>query len=107
MKTKVDKLDIDKLGPVPGNLSRLAREVKADFTKKRYFNTLKTKVDDIDVSKFVSKTKYEGKIPDISGLATKTKITALENKIPDISGLATKTNKTAVENKIPDVSGFV
>ena len=30
------------------------------------------------------------KIPDISGLATKTALTTVENKIPDISSLAKK-----------------
>ena len=29
----------------------------------------------------------EGKIPDVSNLATKTALTAVENKIPDISSL--------------------
>ena len=33
----------------------------------------------------------ENKIPDVSGLATKTALTAIENKIPDISNFATKT----------------
>ena len=31
----------------------------------------------------------------------------LENKIPDVSGLVTKSVLTAVENKIPDVSNLV
>ena len=30
-------------------------------------------------------TKIEGKIPDISNLATKTALTAVENKIPNVS----------------------
>ena len=67
------------------------------------------KVDNIDTSDFVLKTKYntektelENKIPDTSGLVTKTnyntKIAELENKISDISNLATKTALTAIEN---------
>ena len=36
-----------------------------------------------------------------------TKITEIEGKIPDISNLATKTALTAVENKIPSVSNLV
>ena len=63
------------------------------------------KVNNIDTSGFVLKTKYdtdkselENKIPDVSNLVKKTKLTELENKIPDISNLATKTSLTAVEN---------
>ena len=79
---------------------------------------LVAKVNNIDTSRFVLKTKYdtdkselENKIPDTSGLVKKTdydaKITALENKIPDISSLARKTALTTGENKTPDVSNLV
>ena len=34
----------------------------------------------------------EGKIPDVSNLATKTALTAVEDKIPDISSLILKTD---------------
>ena len=56
---------------------------------------LVAKVNNIDTSDFVLKTKYN------------TDKTELENKIPDISNLATKTALTTVENKIPDVSNLV
>ena len=50
-------------------------------------------------------------MPDISGLVKKTdcdaKLADIEGKIPDISGLATKTALTTVENKIPSVSNLV
>ena len=36
-----------------------------------------------------------------------TKITEIEGKIPDISNLATKTALTDVENKIPSVSNLI
>ena len=72
----------------------------------------------------------EGKIPSITGLATKselavvenkiagvsslvknpevnTKITEIEAKIPDISSLATNSALTAVENKVPDVTTLI
>ena len=52
-------------------------------------------------------TQIEGKIPDISNLATKTALTNVENKIPDVTNLAAKTVLTAVENKILNVSGHV
>ena len=36
-----------------------------------------------------------------------TKVTEIEGKIPDISSLATKSALIVVENKIPDVSSLV
>ena len=120
------------------------KRYKKILQKNPDFNTLKTKVDGIDTTKFVPKTKYdsevgdlklkipdiggllqtstfnskiteiegniktsEGKIPDISGLATKIEVKTVENKIPDVSNLATKTQLTVAENKTPDANGFV
>ena len=51
--------------------------------------------------------KVKKKISDISGLASKTELTAVENKIPDVSGLATASALTAVENKIPDITSLI
>ena len=98
---------------------------------KTTYNTLKNKIDAIDTSGFVTRTKFttdtnalddkidkvEKKIPDTSGLATKSSVTRLiteqedytdkvKKKFPDISGLVSKTELTDVENKIPDVSGL-
>ena len=50
--------------------------------------------------------EIEGKISDVTNLATKTAWITVENKIPDVKWLATKTALTAVENKIPDISNF-
>ena len=113
LKTEVGKLDIDKLEPIPVDLSKLS-----DVVKKTVYNKLVTKVHHIDTSDFVLGTKYntdktelENEIPDISGLVKKinfnTKITELENKTPDISNLATKTALAAIEKKIPSVSNLV
>ena len=114
LKTEVDKLDIDKLAPVPVDLSKLSDVVKNDVVKKTVYDKLVAKVNNIDTSDFVLKTKYntdktelENKIPDVSNLVKKTKLTELENKIPYISNLATKTLLTDVENKIPSVSNLV
>ena len=72
------------------------------------------KVDTIDTSDFVLKTKYqtdktklENKIPDVTDFVKKAKLTEFENKIPDVGNLATKIALTTVENKIPDVSTLV
>ena len=118
LKAEVDKLDIDKLAPVPVDLSKLSDVVKNDVVKKTVYDKLVAKVNNIDTSDFVLKTKYqtdkteiENKIPDASGLVQKTdyntKVTEKEKKIPDIGGLATKTALTTVENKIRNVSGLV
>ena len=115
LKTELDKLDINKLVPVPVDLSKLNDVVKNDVVKKDIYDKLVTKVNAIDTSRFVLKTKYdtdkselENKIPGTSGLVKKTdydaKITDIEGKIPDVSNLATKTVLTTVENKISSVS---
>ena len=104
--------------PVPVDLSKLSDVVKNDVVKKDVYNKLVAKVDNIDISDFVLKTKYdtdksesENKIPDTSGLVKKTdyntKITEMEGKIPDISNLAIKTALTTVENEIPNVNNLV
>ena len=59
LKTEVDKLDIDKLVPVPTGLSKLSNVVKNDVVKKDVYNKLVAKVDNIDTSDFVLKTKYQ------------------------------------------------
>ena len=114
LKTEVDKLDNDKLVPIPNDLSKLSNVVKNDVVKKTVYDKLVAKVNNIDTSDFVLKTNFntkftglENKIPDISGLATKTALTAVENKIASISNLATKTALTTVENKIPSISCLV
>ena len=59
LKTEVDKLDIDKLTPVPNELAKLSNVIKNDVAKKTEYNKLVTKVDNIDTTDFVKKTKYE------------------------------------------------
>ena len=118
LKTEADKLVIDKLAPVPVDLSKLSDVVKNDVVKKTEYEKLVAKVNHIDTNGFVLKTKYdtdkselENKIPDTSGLVKKTdydaKITEIEGKILDVSNLVTKTALTIVENIIPDVSNLV
>ena len=62
LKTKVDKLDIYKLKPLPTDLSKLSDVVKDDVVKKADYNKLVTKVDNIDTSGLVKKTDYNTKI---------------------------------------------
>ena len=58
LKTEVDKLDIDKLVPVPVDLSKLSDVVKNDIVKKTVYNKLVETVNNIDTSRFILKTKY-------------------------------------------------
>ena len=118
LKTEVDKLDIDKLVPVPVDLSKLSDVVKNDVVKKTVYDKLVAKVNSIDTSVFVLKTKYDTektelgkKIAHTSGLVKKTdyngKIIETRGKIPSISGLTANAALTAVENKIPNISSLV
>ena len=54
LKTEVDLLDIDKLAPVPIDLTKLS-----DVVKKAVHEKLAAKVNNIDTSGFVLKTKYQ------------------------------------------------
>ena len=76
--------------PVPVDLSKLSYVVKNDVVKKTDCDKLTAKLNDIDTSDLMLKTKYqigkteiENKISDTSGLVKKTdyniKITDLEN----------------------------
>ena len=85
LKNEVDMWDIDKLVPVPVDLSKLSDVAKNDFVKKDAYDKLPAKVDDIDISGFVLKTKYD------------TDESELENKISDTSPLAKK-NKLRCKN---------
>ena len=72
LETEVDKLDIDKLVPVLAGLSKLSDVVKNDIVKKTVDDKLVAKVNNIDTSDFVLKTKYH------------TNKTELEKKIPNV-----------------------
>ena len=113
LKTEVDKLDIDKLEPVPVDLSKLSDAVENDVVKKPFYDQLVAKVNNIDTSDIVLKTNYqtdktelEKKIRDVTDFVKTAKLTELD-KIPHVSILATKTALTSVKNKISDVSSLV
>ena len=69
LKGKADKLDVDKLIPVPVGLSKLSDLVKNDVVKKDLYNA---KIKNI-----------KGKIPDITNLAITTNI-ALNANINEV-----------------------
>ena len=53
LKTEVDKLDIDKLVPIPADLNKFSNVVKNDVVKKVDYDKLVTKVNNTDTSDFV------------------------------------------------------
>ena len=71
LKTGVDKLDEDKLVPVPNDLAKLSNVVKNDVVKKIEYNKL-----------LVTKEKGGSDFED--------KINKVDKKIPDVSGLVKK-----------------
>ena len=92
LKTKVDKIDVDKLKTVPDDLAKWSNAVKNEVVKKTDFSA-----DD-----YVKKTKFSG---DINSLDEK--INKVEKKIPDVSSLETKRNVTTLvknlDNRIDDL----
>ena len=120
LKSKVDKLDVDKSAPAPIDLSKLSDVVKNDVVKKDVYNakiksieekipnitnlttqtTLNTKINEVKV-----------KIPSITNLVTNSSLNAKMNEVkgdtPNTTSLATTTALTAAEDNIPNVSILV
>ena len=97
MTSKVDKLDIDKLVPVPVDLSKLSAVVKY-VVKKDVYNA---KIKDV-----------QNKIPNITNLATNTTLNVKRNEIkseiPSITNLAAtaafNAEITEIKHKIPNMT---
>ena len=104
LNTEVDKIDVDKLKTVPDDLAKLSNVVDNDVVKKTVYNKLVTKVNNIDTTGFVSKTKYDTDKSDLEK-----KISDAEKRIPNTSAFVKKTDYsskiTEIENKIPSISG--
>ena len=125
LKTEVDKIDIDKLKTVPDDLAKLSNVVKNEIVKKTDFSAdnyvMRTKFS-TDTNSLDDKIdKVDKKIPDVSGLATKSSVTILIKNLDDridklkINNYAEKTSltnyiltstfngkSTELENKIKD-----
>ena len=120
MKTKVDKLDRDKLVPVLVDLIKLS-DVAANDVVKKDVNNAKTKNSEdkiLDITNLAINTSFSTKIkevkgetPSITNLANNaslnTKINAVKGEIRNSNNLATTTAPIAVEKKTPDVSNLV
>ena len=59
LKTEVDKLDTDKLAPIPVDLSKLSDVVKNEVVKETVYDKLIAKVNSIDTSAFVLKSMMQ------------------------------------------------
>ena len=55
----VDEIDIDKLKTVAVDLAKLSNVVKYDVVKKTEYDKLVPKVDNIDTTKFLLRTRYD------------------------------------------------
>ena len=93
LNAETDKLDIDKLAPIPVDLTKISDVVKNDI-KETVYDKLNANVNSIDTSGFVLKTQYdtdkcgiENKIPNTSDFVKQidynTKITEIEGKLTD------------------------
>ena len=89
-KSKVDKIDVDKLVPIPVDLNKLSDVVKSGVVKKDMYNAKIKNIKD--------------KIPDITNLATNTtlntKIKEVKKEIPIITNVATTTALNARTNAV-------
>ena len=112
MKSKEDKLDVDKLVPVPVDLSKLSDVVKNDVDKRDVYHAKIKNIEDktCDITNLATNTtlnakknKVENEISSITKLATTTvlnaKINKVKNKILNITNLATTTALADVKNK--------
>ena len=87
LKTEVDKIDTDKLKTVPADLAKLSDVVKNETIKKTDFNA----------DGYVKKTRFSA---DTNALDDK--IDKVDKKIPDVSGLVTKSTVTYLIKDLDD-----
>ena len=59
LKREEDKLDIEKLIRISADLNKLNDAVKIDVGKRTIYDKLVAKLNNIDTSGFVLKTKYD------------------------------------------------
>ena len=72
-------------------MSKLTNVAKNDVVKKTEYNKLVAKVDIIDTTNFVSRTKYEE-----DGSDLEKKIRDVDKKIPDASDLVKKKQQMSI-----------
>ena len=87
LKSEVDKIDVDKLKTVPDDLAKLSNVVKNEVVK----NT------DFSPDNYVMRTKFS-----TNTIALDDKIDKVDKKIPNVSGLATKSSVTILIKNLDD-----
>ena len=92
------KLDIDKLEPVPVDLSKLSHVVKNDVVKKTMYDNLVEKIDKIGTSGFVWKTKYQTSISELEKKIHE-KLKNWKNKISNVYNFVTKADSNSKETE--------
>ena len=120
LKSKVDKLDVDKLVPVPADLNRLSDAVKNYVVKKDRYNAKIKNIEDkiayitnlaTNDSLNAKINKVKDEIPSFTNLATtaalNSKIDEVKGKLPNITNVASTMVLNAVEKKIHNVSNLV
>ena len=88
LKTEVDNIDADKLKTILVDLAKLSDAVKNNVIKKTEYDKLVAKVNGIDNTKFVSRTKYEK-----DGSDFEDKIDKIDKKIADVTNFVKKKNR--------------
>ena len=90
LRSKKDKLDVDKLVLVPVDFSKLSDIVKNDVVRKDVYNAKIKNIGD--------------KIPDITNLATNNilnaKVNEIKNEIPSINNLVVNASFNAKTNEV-------
>ena len=115
LENKVDKLDVDKLVPVPVDLSKLSDVVKNDVVEKDVYTAkiknIEDKIPDIAANLATNASinakinEVKGEIPNINNSDTTNALAAAENKIPNASSLAKK--KTDYNTKISEIENKI
>ena len=120
LKSGVDKLDVDKLVPVPVDLSKVSNVVVNDVVEKDLYNAkiknIENKIPDItnlatNASLNAKINEVKGETPNITNVGTNAspnaKINEVKGEISNTTNLGTTTALTAVEIEIPSASNLV
>ena len=106
LKTKVDHLDVGKVKIVPVDLQKLSNVVDKEVVKNTKFNTLKTKVTNLEKKIPAATTLFLINQYNTDKQNLEKKIGDVHTKIPDSIGLVNTTvlniKIKQVENNIPD-----
>ena len=95
LKSNVDKLDVDKLLPVPADLIKLSDVVKNDVVKNDLDNSMIKTIEDKITTLSAKINEVKREIPSTNNLATTAALTPVESKTPNVSDLVKKADYDA------------